>query len=439
MDKSLRGAIKIFSSNFSKLFISFLIGVCIARFLGPSGKGLYNSIIVIPMLLISLGELGFRQSTIFHLGKKVFPEERIVSSAYLFNILLSIFTFILALIIYNTYYKGDFSFLQQILATIIAVFSLNLNASKSVLLAKEKFGSFSKINWIPQFIHLLLLILLVGLFRFGISGTLIAFNIGLLISVIYGIILVNRLISINLKIFSVQIIKELLSKGIIYAIALFIIQLNYRIDILLLKKLVTYDEIGLYTIGINIAEILWQLPWAIGVVILSKSATNYSNHQKYRISQAYRVATLLTFLASIITYFIIPYFIRIVYGDDFINSVKITRILLLGVVIFTAFKIFNFRIAGIGKPSLSIYIFTPCLFLKILFNLILVPKFGIEGAAWASNISYFFGTVAIIIVYSKVENIPIREILRFKISDFFEIKNLLKNYANRIKLKFNKL
>ena len=59
--------------------------------------------------------------------------------------------------------------------------------------------------------------------------------------------------------------------GFLFAFSFVIIQLNFRIDILLLQKLSTLEEVGYYSLGVSIAEKLWQFPFAIGIVLMSRT------------------------------------------------------------------------------------------------------------------------------------------------------------------------
>ena len=83
MNNFFADSLRVFSSNIFSLLLSFLSGIIIARCLGPENKGLYTSILVIPLLVQSLCEMGLRQATTFYLGKKYLIYNLVIRLKYL--------------------------------------------------------------------------------------------------------------------------------------------------------------------------------------------------------------------------------------------------------------------------------------------------------------------------------------------------------------------
>ncbi len=426
---ALNNAFKVFLGKISTILLQFFVSIIVARELGPSGRGIYSSIIFLPSLMLALGELGITQSIIYHHGRKIIPKQQLFSSVLSLISFLSLFLIGICLIIYNTYYKKDFYISWQLIAVLQIPISLFLKTSSGFFLGEGKIGVYNKVAWIPALLNLLLNLILLSLFKLGITGALMAWILSQLFVVYYGIKKLLPYFSFTFSETSIKIFYQLLKLGIIYAVSLFIIQANYRIDIFILKSLVSYEEIGYYSIGVNLSEMLWQIPTSIGIVIISKTASNYSEKQKFIIAKSLRVSFILLLIICIIFYIIMPYFIVLAYGKNFIHSVQVSRTLFIGVLLFVFYKIINSRFAGLGKPYIALVIFIPCLALKIFGNFWLVPHWGIIGAAWASNISYSIAGLAMLIAYSKVENISIKNILTPRKDDFNDIINFIKKYV----------
>ena len=69
----------VLGSNVSAVLIGFLIDVVISRQLGPEGRGLYTSVLVVPLLVVSFMMMGVRRSAVYHIGKQVYSDNRTVS------------------------------------------------------------------------------------------------------------------------------------------------------------------------------------------------------------------------------------------------------------------------------------------------------------------------------------------------------------------------
>lgn len=433
MSKAIGDALKVFGGNSFSFVLAFVTSVITARYLGPAGKGLLSSIIFIPTLIITFGELGVRQSIVFHLGRKIFPDKELISTAYVLITFLAIPIIIIAFVIYNTYYKGFFSLSSQVLAILVVPITLWTKVTSGVLLGQGRISVFNRISWLPAVINLLGVLVLVVWTHMGINGALLSSAFASFLICVYGFRLTTANNNFSFSYVDFKIAVRLLSKGFLFALSLFVVQLNYKLDIIILKKLVDISEIGIYSLGVNLAEILWQIPTAMGIVILSRTATKSEDkNQKYKVAQALRVSTVIMIVISLIMVIITPYIIPLMYGDAYLGSVSVTRTLLLGVIVFTFYKILNSRLAGLGKPLITIMLFIPCLILKIACNFILVPKMGIDGAAWSSNISYMLGGILVVLAFSKIDNISLKEIFHFTRKDW----SFLSDFLYKLKAKF---
>ena len=408
----------VLGSNVFAVGIGFLIDIVISRQLGPEGRGLYASVLVVPLLVVSFMMMGIRRSTVYHIGKQLYSNNRTVSGV----IQVLLITSVLAMLVSGLsffYYKSKELTLPLILLALGSIpVRLVLSYASGVYLGREQFRRSNLINWLPLFLNLAGVLIFVSLLHWSVAGALLS----LLVS--------NMLVAaISLKhIFSEykisflpdkEVILSLVKFGVGYATALLIMQLNYRIDILLLRELSTLDQVGYYSLGVAISDKLWQLPTAMGVVVLSRTANMLDETSlNQSVSRLLRISFILVLFAAVVLWFIIPYFLPLIFGAKFVPSVDVVRAMLPGIVIFVLPRILNSRFAGSGQPKVLIAIFVPALIINILLNLLWIPSFGAIGAAWASNVSYAFGAIILLIVYSVKMHVPFKEIFVVRRSDF---------------------
>lgn len=424
--KALKHSAQIFLGNSLHFSISLIISILYARGLGPEGKGIYTSLLFVPLLLISLVEGGINQSLAFYSGRKLLNRNELFSTAQILSMIFALILLMLGFIIFNLYYKDDFSFDLKVLALITIPFVLITTVISGFFIGDGKLNIFANIAWIPSLLNLTLVLVLFFLSLLTVRWVLIFYLIGILGMLFYGIYHIKKTVTFKISMFSVDIAKTIIRKGLLFALALFLVQINYKIDVILLKKFVDYKSIGLYTLGVSTAELLWQVPTAISVVILSRTAIYGDNEQKWIISKTIRLSILILTFLSVCAYVLVPILIPFIYGQDFSGSIPVTRALLLGVTVFSVFIILNSRILGSGFPEYTIYLFIPCLIIKISLNFLLIPIFGIIGAAWSSNISYFLAAIGVLIIFSKMERIKIKYILTPKRDDLEEIITIIK-------------
>ncbi|MDT8393779.1 MAG: polysaccharide biosynthesis C-terminal domain-containing protein [Bacteroidales bacterium] len=426
-----RDVVGVFNSNVFSIIAGLLASIILARVLEPDKFGVFTALIIIPMIVVSLTNLGIRGSAIFHVGKGKYDKNELVSSIVLLLIFASVLGMIISAVTYWVYDEPNFTLMMIGLVLLVIPGRLAIIYFGGIFLGNDEIRKANQLNWITNAINLAFIALLVWWFQFEIIGAIIAFLVSASIVAIYGLILVRRSFKLRLTIHK-EILFGLLKLGVLFSFSFFIIQLNYRIDILLIEKLRDATEVGLYSIGASIAEQLWQLPLAISIVVFSRSAGSANRKEMAGMTIVLlRLSFLFALFASVLMFFLVPYLVPLIFGDAYIPSIRIIQLILPGIIMVVIFRILSGHIAGIGKPELTIYIFLPALLVNVLLNLLWIPRYGGEGAAMATNVSYSLGSFAYLIAYSRIVKVPVREIISYKKSDFMQIWYIFKGMKNR--------
>jgi O-antigen/teichoic acid export membrane protein len=257
-----------------------------------------------------------------------------------------------------------------------------------------------------------------AIYSFLLSGTVVA---------IYGYILIRKSFRIRIRIHK-DIIISLLKLGLLFSVSFFILQLNYRIDILLLEKLKDATEVGIYSIGASVAEQLWQLPLAIGIVVFSRTANSDDREaMKETTGVLLRLSILVSIVIAVLMFFLVPFLVPPIFGEAYTPSIRIIQLILPGVIMIVIFRILSGHLAGLGKPEITLYVFLPALILNVLLNLLWIPQHGGVGAAMATNVSYAAGSIGYMIIYSRILKTPLIHLIAFRASDFTQARQLIKS------------
>jgi len=424
--------LSILGSNVTVTICNLLNGILLSRVLGAAGFGLYSSIIVVPIIVIGFTQLGIRRSAIYHIGNKILPEESIVSALFILLLYTSVLSILICGFVYFFSITQPFDPLIIVLILItIPLLLVNVFAG-GVFLGKEEIHRASILNAGPTILTLIMTVVFVWILKLSILGAFIAIFIAnfVMFLFVYRIIIRNYQYNITWK-YHEPIMKSMVKLGIVNAIAIFVMQLNYRLDILMLKKLSALEEVGFYSVAMQIAEQLWHIPYAIESIVLSRSANTQNDKLVHKtVASIFRVSLLAAFLLGIIIFFVAPLLVPLIFGQDFAHSVPMIQIVLPGILFLVGFRILNSRLTGMGKPQIAIFTFAPALFINFILNLFLIPKYGGIGAAWATNVSYAVGSLIFVVLYSRFVHMPIAEILRFRKSDFYFFKTVQKPILN---------
>lgn len=422
----LRDILSFLGSNLTVTFCNLSIGILLTRMLGAAGFGLYSSIIVVPIMIIGFTQLGIRRSAIYHIGNKLIPEDHIVSALFILLLYTSTLSIIICGFVY--FFSTTQPFDPLIIALVLLTIPLLLSNvfAGGIFLGKEDIKLAGIINAGPTLITLALTVLFVWAFKWSVLGAFLSIALANLIMVFftYRLILVKFKYNITWK-YHEGIMKSMIKLGLVNAIAIFIMQLNYRLDILMLKKLSTLEEVGFYSLAMQIAEQLWHIPYAIEMIVLSRSANTQDDKFVHRtVASIFRVSLLIGLFGGILIFFLAPALVPVIFGRDFSRSVPMIQMVLPGILVLVGFRILNSRLTGMGKPQIAIYTFAPALFINFILNLFLIPRYGGIGAAWSTNISYAVGSLIFVIIYSRMVNMPVREIFRYRRSDFYFFRDI---------------
>lgn len=414
----IRDAASVFSSKLVRIALTFVSGVLLARLLGPERKGILSTVLIYPSLILSLSELGVRQAATYHLGKGFHNERNVVGTVMFLLVASSLFGVAVCTGIYFWVDNPNFTLPMIVLALASIPVTLSVTFSEGILLGKEQISSFSRVGWAMPLARLVGVLAFVWLLSWGIVGALVGSLIAGGVMALYILWLVARSTALNLQ-FNPPLMKELLSLGFVYAIALFTIGLNYKVDIVILERLASPEDIGQYTLGVGIAELLWQLPAALGVVVFSRSAnTKDSEAFTQNVLRLLRVTFVAAVAGALLLALVAGLFIPLVYGEAYRPSVGVLRLLLPGIVAFSIFRVLNVDLAGRGRPAVALWSVAPAVALNVVLNFLLIPRYGIEGAAVASTLSYTAAVIFYTVAYAKVVEVPLAAMVRYRRSDF---------------------
>jgi O-antigen/teichoic acid export membrane protein len=404
--------------------------IIIARVLGPEKNGLIAALTVYPILFMSFGGLGVSEATTYLLGRKILNEKEIRIGITQIWMLTSTIGLIVCFILLRYFSKSGTNIFYVILVLIPIPLTLFSEYFSGVYLAKGDIGFFNKLKWIPQLITLLLTAVFLLWFAMDIDGVLIALLGGPLIMAIALFIKTDAVRSFSLRV-DWKVLKVMLGLGSIYALNIFVVLLNYRVDIIMLDFMSVPYEVGIYTKGMGITEYLWQITWIFSHVVMQRSAVAIDDKAfSLKISQLVRLSLIITGLASIGLFLFSEVIIIGMYGEAFRGSISVLKILLPGILLLTFHKVLTNDLAGKGKPWITLKAMSMALPVNVLCDFYWIPKYGANGAAIASTMSYSFATVVFLHFYSKEVGIPIKTILNFKKSDFDPIIDIIKKLRN---------
>ncbi len=388
----------------------------------PKGYGIYISLLVVPLIAGSLVQMGMTRASIVELGRGELPEKKIISTVFSIWIITSSAGIALSILLYKILSNPDFSILMIVLALMLLPLYLGVAYARGIYLGQKKIKTSNRLIWAPFTLNTLFIVVFSWLAGWGITGAVAAFVVSYAVVFIAAWIDIARKHKVRL-LFEKAIIRRMIRLGALFSLANLTFLLIYKIDIIILQKMVDAAEVGIYSLAASLIEQIWLIPHAIGMVIMSYASgdadTKSSKEETHRMV---RLGLISGTLIALALWFLMPWAIPFFFGSGFAESAQIMRLLSPAIVILIIARVLESYLGSQAKPHYAIYVFAPMVVLNIILNIKLIPHFGIKGAAVATLISYSFGSILFVATYIKQSNSKFSDIFSFKKNDFIRYK-----------------
>ncbi|HEC79095.1 MAG TPA: hypothetical protein ENI34_08155 [candidate division WOR-3 bacterium] len=425
MSEYFKKTFSVLSTQVLILPLTVLAGIIIARFLGPAGKGSLTLIVLIATTMKLLGGMGMEFANVYYASKERKSLPNIISNnivVWLFSTTVLICIFILARPFLCTSILKNIH--PQIInfAIIVFPFILGYGFVQTLFQGLEKFKEYNILRISEPVTKLTLVVLLIIVFKLNIKGGFIAILLSYVVPVILSIVLIKNYVKYPLSINKKHLVKSI-KYGLKGQVGIFFQFFNYRLDMFLVSYYLDIREVGLYALSVVIAEFLWYIPNSISVTLFPKVSAKDTRSANEFTRKVSRTSITIMLMAGSVICLVAPFLIRIFYGERFIESVIPLRILIPGVIAFGMVKILTGHLHGRGKPQYGSIVTVCSLLLTILFDLLLIPRLGITGAALATTFAYLFSFVLTLVFFVNVTGLSLKEIL---IPDFGSVYLVLR-------------
>lgn len=191
-----------------------------------------------------------------------------------------------------------------------------------------------------------------------------------------------------------ELFGEIMPLGIIVSVIASITLFVQAADKILLGYLLpdSMDLVGAYGIATAFSMLLFVFPSAIGIIFLPIISRLVGKNDFSQIRATTETAMRWAFMISIPVAVIIIAFsenmLVIFYGDSYLIAAVAMAIFTLAVLVKSFSMMLSLALAAMRKIRLELKITLVLGIVNVIFNVLLIPQFGMEGAAIASLIGF---------------------------------------------------
>lgn len=196
-------------------------------------------------------------------------------------------------------------------------------------------------------------------------------------------------------------------------------QMNYRLDILVVGYLV--QDLGIlafYHIAASITSLLWLIPDSLGQAIFPRLSAESDESSRAGLTIiALRHVVFLVSLAAIAVGLASVFVVPLLFGEEYSPSIVAIWLLLPGVLGIAIVKILMRFMMSIERHELSLAWSVVGTIICVVGDWLLVPQFGVVGAALASTVAYLATAVGMITMFIILTRPRLSSLGRFPLGE----------------------
>lgn len=393
----------LFFERIIGMVVTLFVGVYVARYLGPSNFGLLSYAGSFVGLFAGIATLGLDSILVRELVKDEKKRDELLGTTFVLKIIGSIL--VLTIIAIAIRFTDNKNF-TNLLIFIIAIGTI--------------FQSFNVINFYFQAKVLSKYTVYAQIFSSiicaAIKLVLIYFNMSLIyfviVSLLQGVILASGLIVMYIKQKSslfkwrpnFDLARKLLKDSWPLMLSGIAISIYMKIDQVMIKNMLDAKAVGNYAVAVRLSEVWYFIPMAITNSLFPAiiNAKKVSEKLYYdRLQKLYDLMVIFAISIIIPTMFLSNFMISLLFGEQYnqaasVLSIYIWALFFVSLGVARSNWILSENLQRYALIYLSIGVIS-----NILLNLLLIPQFGISGAAFATLISQMLSSYFCACLFKK--------------------------------------
>ncbi len=398
----------LFFDKVLRMGVGLLVGVWVARYLGPAQFGQLNYATAFVGLFGALAGLGLNGIVVRDIVREPKSEGVTLGTAFVLQAMAGLLSAAMAILAISLL-KPDDAFTRHMV--IIIGLSLTVRATDVIKYGYEARIQSRYVVWIENTVFVLMTTFRVAVILT--ESSLMAF--------VWLTLAEAALISVGLvtiyashgglhHLFSASTnrAKALMRDSWPLLFAAVAVTLYMRIDMIMLEEMSSTREVGIYAAAIRISEIWYFIPTVIiSSVSPSIISCHGSNNDLYltRLKSLYFMMAWLALGVTIPLSLLSDQIISILLGSDFSDAAPVLAIhLWASLAVFLGMASSQHLLVE-QLQKISFYRTLIGLVSNVFLNIMLIPNMGAKGAAIATVISYFVATFSLVLFRSTRKHV----------------------------------
>ena len=415
----------VLAARLGQALANIIAGWLLARILGPAGQGRYSLLLLVIFFGAALLNGGLGLAAVPMLRRGTVAARRMLKAQALWVAVMSVFAVGIGLLFYCCGFADRIGLrdLSLILKASVVLGMTGLMAFEIQLydlLALGRLHSGPVVNAVRAVLHLGLLLCLALFDVLSLGAALVVYALSQAGAAVGVFLLILKTIPgqeppISGHRYLPDLVGHLFSKGWVGQLSSLASILHLRLDLMIVAWFHGPAAVGLYTVAVLAGETLWHLPNALQpLLVYSASGQEDGPARDWTTLRAVRIGLLATVVGALVWAVVARPVFSVFLQDEYLAAIPALMALLPGIVVFSCGSVLAGDFIGRGHPGWNTQASLLTVLVNIACGFLLIPRFSIVGAAWASSIAYLAGSVMMFWRFSRISNCPVSRIFRLK-------------------------
>ncbi len=449
---------KLIAKNASIIFIgvllakpiNFLLKIIMTRFLGPEKFGIYTLSFAIFSIITMITLIGLPVAiprlVAYYAGKKQLHKVKTLIRNSIFIVLcLSIFLSILVFLLAD---QIALLFGNTLLTPLIQLFAFAIPFYTIYTITQKAIEGLKKVRYSTIAELVLNIIRAVAIsaalfLGYKLFGVVIAYIITTILALLLSFYFLNTKV---LNIIQTTPTKNLYKNILKFTLPLSVMNFSNSVlswvDTLIIGYFLIEAQIGIYNVAITLAGLVVIFLSATQAALTPLLTEEYAKNKTKQLKETYKLMSFWLFLIIsplILLMYALPNELLSLFGQPFTAGITSFLILIFGFLLTATFGQAGPILLSIGKPKVLMFNALTTIIVDVILNILLIPKYGIAGAALATTLAFLFiNTLRIIEVKYFLDVLPFSKklfssviLLGLALISFYYLTPLL-NLINKI-------
>jgi len=401
--------------------LAFTTSAIVARRLGPATNGVYTIATVTAALVVQLTSLGVPPANTHFVASGRFRASLIVGNSVWLAFALTSLVIAGACLLSVASPHDDRAVLIWTVA-LAAPAGLTVAFFSAIALGQRRFIVYNSIQLLRYGGNLVILLILLAIFHSPLLAALTAFTTSIVVAAVVSLGAVSTaweaVRSPDRAAFRASITYGLQA----YAANLLHL-LTTRLAVFLVGIFLGAEAVGQYGVALLVAEIPLLISGSAGQLIFPLVSATHSRVEAAELSiaivrQSVLGVIIVAFAIWLCGQFVFPR----VLGTEYRQALQTLPTLLLGVVVLSIPGVLSNDLAGRGRPDITLLAAAAALAVAVALNLVLIPRFGLIGAALSSIATHACTALVVAREFLRYAKAPWTHLIFPRASDFRWVK-----------------